>query len=150
MNIFDKKTTTFWPNHSLCPQWCVMCKRNSESADHLFLPCLVAFVFWQRLFGLRDDQWVAPQECIHMLLVRFEGFGGNKRAKTMWSCVVFAVFWSIWLERNARIFDGKELDVKALWERAEYLASFWAYVSRLFKGVTFFLISRNWVAVCHP
>ena len=30
------------PNHHLSPQWCVMCKRSSESADNLFLHCSVA------------------------------------------------------------------------------------------------------------
>ncbi|GMP80934.1 hypothetical protein CsSME_00035842 [Camellia sinensis var. sinensis] len=136
------------PNHSLCPQWCVTCKRNLEVADHLFLHFPMACVLWQRLFSLCDDQWVAPWDCIQMLLIRFIGFRKTKRAKTMWTNIFFVIFWAIWLERNARIFDGKETSVKALWDRAEYLASFWAFVSPPFKGVPLFLISR--AVVCHP
>ena len=89
------------PHHSLCPQWCVMCKRNLEVADHFFLHCPVATVLWQRLFKLCDVQWVAPRECMHMLLIRFDGFGSTKKAKTMWLGIVFAILWVIWLERNA-------------------------------------------------
>ncbi|KAF5961163.1 hypothetical protein HYC85_002372 [Camellia sinensis] len=92
-------------------------EQDSEVADHLFLPCPIAFVLWQCLFGLCDDQWVALRDCIEILLVRFKGFGDTKRAKTLWSSIVFAIFWPIWLERNARLFDGKESNVEALWDR---------------------------------
>ncbi|XP_028121753.1 uncharacterized protein LOC114318966 [Camellia sinensis] len=34
-DIFQRRR----PNYSLCPQWCVMYKRNLEEADHLFLHC---------------------------------------------------------------------------------------------------------------
>ena len=29
------------PYKSLCPQWCILCKGNGESIDHLFLHCLL-------------------------------------------------------------------------------------------------------------
>ncbi|GMP80530.1 hypothetical protein CsSME_00035589 [Camellia sinensis var. sinensis] len=124
-----------------------MCKRNLEVANHLFLHCLVASVLWQRLFRLCDVQWVALRECMHMLLIRFDGSGSTKKTKTMWIGIVFAIFWVIWMERKARIFEGKEVSVEPLWDKAEYLASFWAFVSPPFKGVPLFLISRDWAAV---
>ncbi|CAL5357544.1 unnamed protein product [Camellia sinensis] len=79
------------PYHYLCPQWCVMCKRSSESADHLFLHCSVAIQLWQYLFGLCDVKWVAPRDCTHMLLVKFDRFGGSKRAKILWSCITYEI-----------------------------------------------------------
>lgn len=78
-----------------------------------------------------------------MLLVKLEGFGGFKRAKTLRSCIVCAMFWTFWLERNSRIFDGKEASVDSLWDRTRFLASFWAFVSPPFKGVPLFLISTD-------
>ena len=131
-------------------QWCVMCKRSSESTDHVFLHCSVAIQLWQRLFGVCDVKWGAPRDCTHMLLVKFDGFGGSKRAKSLWSCIVCAIFKIIWLERNARIFDRKEADANSLRDRAGFLASFWAFVSPPFRGIHLFLISRDWAAVCNP
>lgn len=135
------------PNHFLCPQWCVMCKRNLEWADHLFLHCPVALLLCQCLFSLCDNQWVASRECTHMLLVRFEGFGGNKRAKTLLSCIVLNIFWFIWPKRNAWIFDRNESDSESLWDKADIWLCF-GLLSPPFK-VTFFLISRDWAAACH-
>ncbi|KAJ9680549.1 hypothetical protein PVL29_019768 [Vitis rotundifolia] len=40
------------PYKSLCPQWCILCKGNGESIDHLFLHCPVTIGLWHKLFNL--------------------------------------------------------------------------------------------------
>lgn len=54
---------------------------------------------------------------IHMLLINVGDFGGNRKAKSLWSCIVYANFWTIWLERNAKKIYDKETDVDSLWEK---------------------------------
>ena len=34
------------PYKSLCPQWCMLCKGNGESIDHLFLHCPLPIGLW--------------------------------------------------------------------------------------------------------
>ncbi|KAL6345662.1 hypothetical protein AAG906_017398 [Vitis piasezkii] len=34
------------PYKALCPQWCILCKGNGESIDHLFLHCPVTIGLW--------------------------------------------------------------------------------------------------------
>ncbi|GMP37202.1 hypothetical protein CsSME_00009000 [Camellia sinensis var. sinensis] len=41
----------------------------------------------------------------------------SKRAKVLRSGIVFAIFWVVWLERNARIFEGETRDIDYLWDR---------------------------------
>ena len=83
-----------------------------------------------------------------MLLFDFQVFGRSKRAKVLWSCVVFAIFWVIWLERNGRVFEGVSRDIDFLWERVRYLESFWASASLVFRGIPLFMLAADWVSVC--
>ncbi|RVX10388.1 hypothetical protein CK203_016057 [Vitis vinifera] len=44
------------PYKALCPQWCILCKGNGESIDHLFLHCSVTIGLWHRLGELIKRQ----------------------------------------------------------------------------------------------
>ncbi|THG09065.1 hypothetical protein TEA_017055 [Camellia sinensis var. sinensis] len=50
-------------------------------------------------------------------------------------------------EHNLCNIGDRESDAESLWDRTGYLASFWAFASPPFKGVPFFLISRDWAAM---
>lgn len=112
------------PNRSLNSQWCIMCRKNEESVDHLFLHCPIALFLWHKLFLLGNVMWVAPQRSAHMLEVDFRVLGGSKRAKLLWSCAAFATFWVLWLERNARVFEDKSRGIDCLWDCVCHLTSF--------------------------
>ena len=40
------------PYKSLSSQWCILCKGNGESIDHLFLHCPLTIGLWHNLFNL--------------------------------------------------------------------------------------------------
>lgn len=133
-----------------CPQWCIMCKESEEQLNHLFLHCPVVLRLWHRLFCLVEVLWVAPGTSFQILLIDFRGFGGKKRAKVLWMCAVYSIFWVIQFERNARIFEDKFGDLDSLLEKVCSLASFWALVAPPLRGIPLFLISRDWMAGCAP
>ena len=54
---------------------------------------------------------MAPRGSAQMLLIAFHDLGRLKRTEVLWSSVVFATFWVLWLERNARVFEDKSRDV---------------------------------------
>ena len=65
-------TTTKWKiltmdnlrKQGLCVvDWCSMCKRSGESADHLVLHCCFAYDIWSMVFGMFGLAWAMPQEC---------------------------------------------------------------------------------------
>lgn len=70
-----------------------------------------------------------------LLSTKFEALGNGTKAKALWGCLVLAVFWNIWLERNKRIFeDYTGVGVSDLWGRVRYWAALWASVSNDFKN----------------
>ena len=71
------------PYKSLCPQWCILCKGNGESIDHLFLHCPVTIGLWNKLFKLAGLDWVPPRSFEDMLVIAFKGLGNSLRGKTL-------------------------------------------------------------------
>ncbi|RVW16749.1 hypothetical protein CK203_076445 [Vitis vinifera] len=63
------------PYKSLYPQWCILCKGNGESIDHLFLHCPVTIGLWNKLFKLAGLVWVPPRSFEDMLCGKSETIG---------------------------------------------------------------------------
>lgn len=75
--------------------------------------------------------------------IDFRGFGSNDKAQALWKCVVL---WVLWLERNARIFEGREDDIERMWENM-FFGFFWVQVAPPFKGVS---LSLSLIRVGEP
>ncbi|RVW32138.1 putative ribonuclease H protein [Vitis vinifera] len=103
------------PYKSLCPQWCILCKGNGESIDHLFLHCPVTIGLWNKLFKLAGLDWVPPRSFEDMLVIAFKGLGNSLRGKTLWQVVCLTLVWIVWQERNNRIFEDKGRSEETLW-----------------------------------
>lgn len=59
--------------------------------------------------------------------------GDQQKGKALWRCIVLAVAWNNWKERNDRIFEDKETPREEIWERTTFLASLWASTSKFFR-----------------
>jgi hypothetical protein len=86
--------------------WCCMCKNGWETADHLLIHCEVAAALWGFVFQRFGIQWVLPDKVIDLLFGWFNGFG--KHSSDIWNLVPLCLMWSLWQERNSRIFEDKE------------------------------------------
>lgn len=112
--------------------WCVT---NVQRQIIFSLHCEMAWNMWNRLFGFLEENWVSPGDLGAFLSTKFRGFGRRKENQTLWLSAVFATLWSIWLERNARVFKSQSLPPH-LWNRITFMASLWVSASGLFKGVS--------------
>ena len=113
-----------------------MCGVNSESVSHLFLQCPMANILWNTLVGIFGECWVCPTTLHQLLLTSFAGFGRRTETKLLWLCAIYATVSSIWLERNARIFNDRFSDKQVLWDRVRRFASIWCKAHDLFRGIS--------------
>ena len=93
--------------HYLSPGWRVLCTKNNESTDHLFLHCDFSLRMWSNIlkeFGLK---WVIPRSSTELLSLG-QGFSLTKKGNIVWKVSVTATLWVIWLEQNKRIFEEVE------------------------------------------
>ncbi|RVX22973.1 hypothetical protein CK203_008452 [Vitis vinifera] len=105
------------PYKSLCPQWCILCKGNGESIDHLFLHCPVTIGLWNKLFKLAGLDWVPPRSFEDMLCGKSE---------------------------TNRIFEDKGRSEETLWDLVLFYSSLWASCSAAFRGVPLNVLLLNW------
>ncbi|RVW69991.1 Transposon TX1 uncharacterized 149 kDa protein [Vitis vinifera] len=122
------------PYKALSPDICILCMKHGESADHIFLHCSLTMGLWHRLFQLAKMDWVPPRSILDMMYIKFNGFGSSKRRIALWQAANIALIRIVWRERNARIFEDKARNSEFLWDSIVFLASLWAYCSKVFKG----------------
>ena len=69
-----------------------------------------------------------------MLSINYNGFGLSKRGIFLWQVACIALIWVVWWERNERIFQDKTKNSENIWDSIHFLASLWAFCSKVFKG----------------
>ena len=68
-----------------------------------------------------------------MMSIKFKGFGTSKRGIVLWQAASIALIRVVWWERNARIFEDKARNSEYFWDYTVFLASLWAFYSKVFK-----------------
>ena len=57
------------PKACFSPHWCVLCKKQGESVDHVFVLCEVVSQLWERLFQKASLIWETPSGSCEFLSV---------------------------------------------------------------------------------
>ncbi|XP_056692146.1 uncharacterized protein [Spinacia oleracea] len=92
---------------------CVLCNSNVESHDHLLLHCSFSGQLWAAWLDLWNIKWVQPSS----IRVAFDQWNSpikNTFFKKVWSAGFFIIIWTIWKERNARIFNNSTSNITTL------------------------------------
>ncbi|RVW19141.1 hypothetical protein CK203_095166 [Vitis vinifera] len=58
----------------------------------------------------------------------------HKKGVVLWQAASITLIRVVWWERNARIFEDKTRNSEYLWDSIVFLASLWAFYSKVFKG----------------
>lgn len=132
------------PQIQVSPSWCCLCRKGYETLNHLMLRCEFASDLWSQFYRYLGVLRVHPRDCRSVLIEERMGPGANGRAKVLWKTMVLSLLWSIWRERNARIFDDKERDKDHIFDNAKYSASLWASTNKAFKGYPFSMLVDDW------
>ena len=97
----------------------------TEDRDHLFFQCDFYCKIWQ-LTG----SWLGVSIAFHgNLMSHLTQFGGlgefSTKVKYSLHIIWIAVVWVTWKERNHRIFQNKQENIRALCERVRLLSLWW-------------------------
>ena len=82
---------------------CVFCDWHLETESHLFLHCLFASQLWSWWLEIWNLSWCFPHN-LRDCFFQWEYRNANPFFKKVWMVAFFIILWSIWKERNARIF----------------------------------------------
>ena len=78
----------------LYPSWCVLCKREEETIDHLFIHCNFSSRIWWKVLKVFGLSWVVPGSC-YGLLSSQRSYIKEKETKIIWNHFMFAILWAI-------------------------------------------------------
>ena len=94
---------------------CPLCNDLPENSDHLLLHCSFTRTVWMWWLNIWNLSWVFP----HQLSEAFDQwicFNGNPFFRKIWNAIFSIVIWTIWKERNARIFRNVSCSISQLQE----------------------------------
>ncbi|KAI4975347.1 hypothetical protein ZWY2020_048954 [Hordeum vulgare] len=115
-----------WDNNYFCP----LCIRCLETATHLLSECSWSTKIWVRMAvstnrpSLQPASWAADRP----LSDWFQALSStdlDARRRKGTRALAILICWELWLERNRRIFQKKELSINALLTRIRDEAAAW-------------------------
>lgn len=83
-----------------------LCLKEGKSIDHPFIHSEYAREVWAYTFMEVCLSWVLPRELVD-LVRSWNVFKISKKGRMLWKMVYPAVCWTLWLERNQRVFETK-------------------------------------------
>ncbi|KAA0050814.1 LINE-1 retrotransposable element ORF2 protein [Cucumis melo var. makuwa] len=137
------------PNSLLQPNWCVLCKKDSETGAHLFFHCDLVKHLWSLL--QRSLNFAPFSDDFEALFSFFLSLNQSLPKHKVVFCGLIAVLWGIWAERNNRIFDtlSYQKSINNLWEDYKILIGNWCSRDPTFKNYSATTIALNLNALCN-
>ena len=83
--------------------WCIMCRSNGKTVDHLLLHCEKAYRLCTLVFRSFGFSWVLPRSIADTLFGWWNWLG--KHSSSIWNLVPLCLMWCLWRERNRRTFE---------------------------------------------
>lgn len=120
----DRLAKRGWPNCGLCP----LCKRVQESGSHLFFKCRYTLRLWAlviekfHIFELDTSSWHLLDSVNAWWTSTCDAGTPNRQAK---ASLTMLVSWTIWNERNARVFRFKSAPPTILLNTITTEANLW-------------------------
>ncbi|CAN1179405.1 hypothetical protein LINPERHAP2_LOCUS34177 [Linum perenne] len=112
------------------PNVCVLCRADLESVSHLFVSCSFTSQVWLT-FSSKLAIWGPDPGNISDFIWGWQSRNYFSSYRRFRDRLLHAVLWYIWLERNDRIFRGRELSGDSLvWKIASVIGR-WLFVAGL-------------------
>ena len=120
----DRLEKRGWPNCGLC----ALCRRGQESVDHLFYKCRFSIRLWGlvkdwlQLVSIDTSSWHLSGNIEEWWVGLSDTSIPNRKAM---ASLTMLVAWSIWNERNARVFRQKSAPPTVLLTNIKKEATLW-------------------------
>ncbi|PWA87996.1 reverse transcriptase domain, Reverse transcriptase zinc-binding domain protein [Artemisia annua] len=123
---------------SLQNDLCGFCDSDAETSTHIFTGCLFVAEIWNRV-----EHWCRLNPSIVFDVIDFMKITKNqplsKQARNILRGIIFTSLWTIWNERNDRIFQGKRRRATEVVESIKMTSYFWFKNRSKMKSVDWYV-----------
>lgn len=112
-----------------------------------FVHSFVTWDIWKRLCGIWGGLLSVITHVSKFVVESLLGLGRMIDCKARWSCDMFAMISSFWLEKTNIIFKSQFLSKYLLFDRVVFSASFMCLAAVAFGGVAFANAQCPWRAL---
>ncbi|CAN1238245.1 hypothetical protein LINGRAPRIM_LOCUS2066 [Linum grandiflorum] len=112
--------------------WCVLCRNSLELVDHILLHCQFSSLVWAKINSVLAIHGPLPSDT-RGLITAWKGMNCSSSFSSAMKVILHAMSWSIWLERNARIFKDKDKSVCKVCCKIFVVAGRWLVAAGLFS-----------------
>ncbi|KAJ0491418.1 putative reverse transcriptase zinc-binding domain-containing protein [Helianthus annuus] len=119
---------------------CIFCNSDQETTLHMFTGCLFAAEVWSRIeFWCKLSPIFAFDVVDLLKTVNIQA--KTKQSKYILRGIIFTTMWTLWIERNERIFKGKRRRAIEVVESIKVTSYFWIRNRSRLKGL-------DWLVWC--
>uniref|UniRef100_A0ACD5WNA0 Uncharacterized protein n=1 Tax=Avena sativa TaxID=4498 RepID=A0ACD5WNA0_AVESA len=104
-------------NNDLCPFGC----QDKETVQHFVFHCRHSKLILDKL-GIQMNGYVEPED---IYIEANKRLLENKRQA--WPLVITAIYWTIWLSRNKKVFDDIETPAEVVAKQCVYMVKLWSH-----------------------
>eukprot|EP00253_Pinus_taeda_P035953 PITA_35953 len=99
------------------PSYCHNCKHNEETLQHLLDACPLANQLWEKVSFRCQRQCRKENDIINSLRQWPQRPYKSELLNRLWNILPGLILWSIWKERNKRIFKNQCSQIEDIWKR---------------------------------
>ncbi|XP_026437824.1 uncharacterized protein LOC113336045 [Papaver somniferum] len=125
---------------------CLFCAAAVETGDHLFLHFKETAKLWSYFLDSFGLSWTFSQD-VKSTIWEWKNKKGRKMIKKIWGLLPFAIWWTIWNERNNKLYSVKKRHLNQLIVVVKCTLYNWALQTKLFVGFSLSTFICNWETV---
>ena len=136
----------------LCPigsNFCIFCGRFGESTEHILLHCHFSWMVWSFFCKWWGIKLVVPSNLV-LLFQQWKSYASGYVQIRFWTCLFYAIVWTLWLHRNEVIFDNSSVSCLRIQKLAFFRVSAWcrAYSPHISITATDLMQSADCIKSC--
>jgi hypothetical protein len=110
---------------------CIFCNAAEEDPQHLFMGCAVINITWSSILTWAGLAQVIPLNNPNLRFWWNQAASNlQNKSKKKLNTMVILVIWTIWKERNGRVFENKVRTLLQILDQIKSEARLWVLASR--------------------
>jgi len=127
--------------------WCGFCADQPETIDHLLFQCQISWQVWSNIAEAMRIQIDREMNFRQLYEKWMSKRYSNPLRKKLHTAVFFAIAWSLWTERNKKVFEKQDIRLDMLCNRIRWRIVWWSKAWKEYHPYSVEELTRNFDSI---